>query len=115
MNQHERGRLREPRFRADCTEFFHEQEDELLSFLAPEAVITALKAATVQSGRTFNVQICDVLSSCLGHKQPTLDDPRSVSDWGAMMAQYKFTLEENHKGPTWTIACEKRPEISDSV
>ena len=55
---------REPRFRAECAEFCHEQEDEQFSFLGPEAVIEALEAAAVKSGRTFNVQICYVLSIC---------------------------------------------------
>ena len=106
---------REPRFRAECAEFFHEQEDEQFSFLGPEAVIEALEDAAVKSGRTFNGEVCHVLSICFGHQQPTLDDPRSVSDWRAMMSQCNFLTDEKSNGSPWSIPFDKWTETRGSA
>lgn len=107
-----RSLIRTPQARADCVEFFHEPDRVLLPFRGPAAVIEALEATAMQSRRTFNEQMNYALGICLGDQQPTADDPRSVTDWRAMMAQCEFLRDD---GSPYTIPFDHWTEASGAA
>ena len=93
------GRVRAPRHRADCVDFYVKpEESELIEFRIPPDVIEILENAAEQANRTWNAQIRYVIVICRGEYLPSADDRRTVKDWQALMAEAKMRFNE---GEDW--------------
>ena len=93
------GRVRTPRHRADCIDFYHKpHETELIDFRIPPEVIEILENAAEQADRTCNAQLLYVILVCQGEHLPSADDRRTVQDWQALMAEAKMQF---HEGEGW--------------
>ena len=93
------GRLRAPRYRADCIDFYHKpHETAVVDFSIPPDVIEILETTAEQANRTCNEQLWYVITVCRGEYPPSADDRRTVQDWQALMANAKMRLNE---GEDW--------------
>ena len=93
------GRVRAPRHRADCIDFYHKpHETELIDFRIPPEVIEVLESAAEHGNRTCNAQLLYVIKVCRGEYLPSADDRRTVQDWQALMAEAKMRFNE---GEDW--------------
>jgi hypothetical protein len=93
------GRVRAPRHRADCIDFYCEpQETEVIDFRIPPDIIEILETTAEQTNRTCNAQLLYVILICRGEYLPSADDRRSVQDWRALMADAKMRF---HEGEDW--------------
>ena len=93
------GRVRAPRHRADCIDFYHKpQENAVIEFRIPPDIIEILEATAEQENRTCNEQLWYVITVCRGEYLPSADDRRTVQDWQSLMADAKMRF---HEGEDW--------------
>lgn len=93
------GRVRPPRHRADCVDFYlRPQDTELIDFRIPPDIIEVIEDAAEEANRTWNAQLLYVIQVCRGQFLPSADDRRTVQDWQALMAEAKMRLNE---GEDW--------------
>ena len=93
------GRVRAPRHRADCIDFYHKPEERAsIKFRFPPEIIEALENSAEQANRTCNAQLIYVILVCRGEYLPSADDRRTVQDWQALMADAKMQF---HEGEDW--------------
>ena len=93
------GRVRAPRHRADCLDFYlRPQDTEVIDFRIPPDIIEVIEEAAEQANRTWNAQVLYVITVCRGEYLPSADDRRTVQDWQALMAEAKMRFNE---GEDW--------------
>lgn len=91
---------RDPKYRADCIEWFHDRarETEKIQFSGPRAVFAAIEQAAERAGRSFNDQLLYVLRVCEGRQALDFSDTRSLSKWRVLIGQLEMQLNE---GEAW--------------
>lgn len=97
------GHIREPKYRADCVEWFHDfaRETATIQLSGPHEVLAALEHAAERAGRRFNDQLFHVLRACQGRKPLDFADTRTVSEWRELMGKMDMQFRE---GEEW-IPC----------
>jgi len=89
-------KLRDPRYRADCSEFFAEpNENAYLEFDGPSEVFRALEDEAEHAGRTFNAQLRYVIDVCFRGRPIHADDNRTIRDWQALAGRLSIRFEPN--------------------
>ena len=93
------GRVRAPRHRAECVDFYCKpHEAAVIDFRIPHHIIEIIEKEAEHANRTWNEQILYVIVVCRGEYLPSADDRRTVQDWQALMAEAKMQF---HEGEDW--------------
>ena len=100
------GYVRDPQYRSDCTDWFHEPSDtKPVQFRIPPDVIYALEDAAELAGRTFNGQMFYVLNVCRGTHPLDLEDRRTLNEWSTLFSQVTMQLHEGKEWIPCTLFC----------
>ena len=92
---------RDPRYRADCIEFFLDpQDNDSIKFDMPMEVCQAIEKAAERAGKTFNGQLYYVLDVCAYGKPTDPDDQRTIQDWQHLLGQM---LLQFNPGEPWVL------------